>query len=95
MAQDLFKNVIGPEGLLRDKTRILVTHSLAFLPHVDRVIEVANGRVTHQGTYDDVMQRNPALAELLKTHLDTAEESPKEDPVIEPLRQPEDRGNVM
>lgn len=38
VARHLFAKVIGQSGLLANKTRILVTHSLAHLKHVDRII---------------------------------------------------------
>ncbi|EPB75608.1 ABC transporter, ATP-binding protein [Ancylostoma ceylanicum] len=34
----LFSAVIGPEGMLRNKTRILVTNELAFLKHSDHIL---------------------------------------------------------
>uniref|UniRef100_A0A7M5XEU9 ABC transporter domain-containing protein n=2 Tax=Clytia hemisphaerica TaxID=252671 RepID=A0A7M5XEU9_9CNID len=33
----IFENVIGPRGILRNKTRVLVTHNLSLLPQVDQV----------------------------------------------------------
>ena len=38
VARHLFDKVIGHSGILGDKTRILVTHSLAYLKHVDKII---------------------------------------------------------
>ncbi len=38
VGQHLFNRVIGPNGLLNTKTRILVTHSLVHLKHVDQII---------------------------------------------------------
>lgn len=34
----LFSAVIGPDGMLRNKTRILVTNELSFLRHSNLVI---------------------------------------------------------
>ncbi|XP_022702909.1 multidrug resistance-associated protein 1-like isoform X1 [Varroa jacobsoni] len=68
VAQSLFNDIIGPTGLLRNKTRLLVTHSIAFLPKVDRIIVLEEGRVTHQGTYPEIMKGNVHLKELIETH---------------------------
>ena len=38
----LFSSVIGPEGMLRNKTRILVTNEMSFLRHADLII-IMNG----------------------------------------------------
>lgn len=37
----LFQNVIGPEGILRNKTRILVTHDISFLKFADLILIMA------------------------------------------------------
>ena len=48
-------------GLLRGKTRLLVTHSVEYLSHVDRVVTVSNGRVEIVGKATDaVMQLSVA-----------------------------------
>ena len=35
------QNVIGPDGMLRNKTRILVTHELAYLKCSDLILIMA------------------------------------------------------
>lgn len=95
VAQQLFNEVIGPGGVLKEKTRILVTHSLAVLPHVDRIVVLENGLISHQGSYEDMMQRNIKLKELVETLADTAGDSPAEDLVKEPPRPPMDVGQVL
>ncbi|KAJ3417589.1 Canalicular multispecific organic anion transporter 2 [Chytridiales sp. JEL 0842] len=52
----LFDNCI--KGALSDKTRLLVTHQLHFLPQVDRVILLDAGRVVEDGTFEELMS-NP------------------------------------
>ena len=34
VGKHMFDKVIGPQGLLRHKTRVLVTHGVSFLPQV-------------------------------------------------------------
>lgn len=38
VGKQLFTNVIGPEGILRNKTRILVTHELSYLKYADLIL---------------------------------------------------------
>ena len=38
VGQHIFGHVIGPTGLLKNKTRILVTHGVKYLPIVDRIV---------------------------------------------------------
>eukprot|EP01104_Vermistella_antarctica_P012859 TRINITY_DN3793_c1_g3_i1.p1 TRINITY_DN3793_c1_g3~~TRINITY_DN3793_c1_g3_i1.p1 ORF type:complete len:1624 (-),score=345.41 TRINITY_DN3793_c1_g3_i1:937-5808(-) len=57
-------------GVLRGKTRILATHQLQFLPHVDQIV-VFNGEgiLTEQGTYDALMRQGLEFSKLIDTHV--------------------------
>ena len=54
VAKHLFEKLIGPAGLLKGKTRILVTHNLGFLHRVDRVLLMEDGRIQEQGTLEEL-----------------------------------------
>lgn len=43
-------------GVLRDRTRILVTHAIDFLAQADHIIMMDQGRIAHQGSYDELMK---------------------------------------
>lgn len=62
---DLFKDVIGPQGLLKDTTRILVTHSQAVLPHCDRIVLLKDGRIDFVGTHDDLIKKDVSIKAIL------------------------------
>jgi ABC-type methionine transport system ATPase subunit len=51
--------------MLRDKTRVLVTHELAYLKGCDRILILSEGKIVSAGTYHDLMQAG-ALAQLMK-----------------------------
>ncbi|XP_068685996.1 multidrug resistance-associated protein 1-like [Montipora foliosa] len=68
VGRKLFRDVIGPNGLLKDKTRILVTHSISFLPQMDHIIVLQNGFVSEEGTYSELLQNSGAFAEFLQTY---------------------------
>lgn len=65
VSQHVFKQVIGPCGLLQGTTRILVTHSLHVLPQVDQILVLADGTIAEMGSYQDLLRRNGALMDLL------------------------------
>ncbi|MEJ1287069.1 hypothetical protein NN561_018084 [Cricetulus griseus] len=65
VSQHVFKQVIGPSGLLQGTTRILVTNTLHVLPHADWILVLANGTIAEMGSYQDLLHRNGALVGLL------------------------------
>ena len=54
VGRSLFDLVIGPNGMLNNKTRLFVTNSLSFLPQVDQIIMVDNGCIAEMGTYEEL-----------------------------------------
>ncbi|NWW67276.1 MRP6 protein, partial [Ifrita kowaldi] len=75
VGQHIFEHVLGPNGLLKDKTRVLVTHTINILPQVDSIVFLVNGMISETGSYQELLQRNGAFAEFLHSHI-TAEEKP-------------------
>ncbi|MEJ1276351.1 ATP-binding cassette sub-family C (CFTR/MRP) member 6 [Cricetulus griseus] len=67
VGKHIFNKVIGPNGLLNGKTRILVTHSIHFLPQVDEIIVLGNGTVLEKGSYQNLLSKKGVFAKNLKT----------------------------
>ncbi|XP_004441892.1 PREDICTED: multidrug resistance-associated protein 6 [Ceratotherium simum simum] len=65
VGQHVFNRVIGPGGLLRGTTRILVTHALHVLPQADRIVVLEDGAVAEMGSYQELLHRKGALVGLL------------------------------
>ncbi|KAM9715834.1 ATP-binding cassette sub-family C member 3 isoform 1-T1 [Menidia menidia] len=68
VAKHIFDNLIGPEGVLKGKTRILVTHGISFLPQVDNIVVMVDGRVSEMGSYQELLTQNGAFAEFLRNY---------------------------
>uniref|UniRef100_A0A8C5GHF6 ABC-type glutathione-S-conjugate transporter n=1 Tax=Gouania willdenowi TaxID=441366 RepID=A0A8C5GHF6_GOUWI len=68
VGKHLFDKVIGPCGILKNKTRILVTHGVSFLPHVDEIIVLVNGVVSEIGSYNSLRASRGAFSEFLETY---------------------------
>lgn len=52
VGKHIFNEVIqGQEALLKDKTRVLVTHGITFLPKTDHIVVVKDGVISEQGSY--------------------------------------------
>ena len=64
-------------GLMKDKTRVLVTHAVEFLQLADHVIVMKDGRVEVQGTYEE-LQNNPYMTEIQEIHAKNKREMQKE-----------------
>ncbi|NXI95905.1 MRP6 protein, partial [Psophia crepitans] len=73
VGQHIFEHVLGPNGLLKDKTRVLVTHTTNVLPHVDSIVFLVDGAISEIGSYQELLGRNGAFAEFLHSCV-TAEE---------------------
>ena len=54
----LADNVIGPNGLLATKARILVTNSVAYIKKFDQLVFVRRGIILESGPYETLMS-NP------------------------------------
>ncbi len=50
------------------QARILVTHSIGFLPQFDRIVVLVEGRVTETGTYTELIENNGAFSEFLRNY---------------------------
>lgn len=51
VGKHIFDNVFGESGLLKNKTRLLVTHAVVYLPKVDEIYVMVNGEITESGSY--------------------------------------------
>nr|XP_035948566.1 multidrug resistance-associated protein 1-like isoform X4 [Halichoerus grypus] len=66
VGKQLFEKVIGSSGILKNKTRILVTHDLTLLPQMDLIVVMESGRVAHMGTYQELLSKTRNLTNLLQ-----------------------------
>lgn len=72
----LFHNAIC--GALKNRTRILVTHGLQYLPACDYIISIEEGKITQQGTYEELMlDQEGGFAQFIAEYGSTLEEEKK------------------
>eukprot|EP00760_Papus_ankaliazontas_P035045 PhM_4_TR7594/c0_g1_i4/m.47713 len=60
----LFEECI--DGMLKDRTRVLVTNQLQYLPRADWIIVLKNGLVADQGTYQQLVANSDVFAEFTR-----------------------------
>uniref|UniRef100_A0A3P9KLK6 ATP-binding cassette, sub-family C (CFTR/MRP), member 3 n=1 Tax=Oryzias latipes TaxID=8090 RepID=A0A3P9KLK6_ORYLA len=87
VAKHIFDRLIGPDGLLKEKTRILVTHGISFLPQVDNIMVLGAGRVSEMGSHQELLKQNGAFAEFLRNYAleDILEEDELEDELLDEM----------
>uniref|UniRef100_T1K0F1 ABC transmembrane type-1 domain-containing protein n=1 Tax=Tetranychus urticae TaxID=32264 RepID=T1K0F1_TETUR len=51
VTKHLFEKVIGNKGLRKNKTRLLVTHRITFLPQADEIFVLRDGKIYQSGTF--------------------------------------------
>jgi len=69
VGRHIFDNVIGPKGILRDRTRVLVTNKLSVLPEADYIIVLKEGKVTEKGSYENLLKSRGLFSQLLVRYL--------------------------
>ncbi|XP_063922476.1 multidrug resistance-associated protein 1 isoform X2 [Zophobas morio] len=78
VGKHIFEQVIGPEGLLKHKTRVLVTHGITYLPQTDKIVVLKDGEVSECGTYQQLLDKKGAFSEFLLQHINEVEEDEEE-----------------
>ncbi|RUS73809.1 hypothetical protein EGW08_018426, partial [Elysia chlorotica] len=71
----IFKNVVGDQGLLAKKTRVLVTHGVHWLPMVDNILVLSNGKISEQGSYQDLLTKDGPFAHFLREYFINANDA--------------------
>uniref|UniRef100_A0A2C9K2X1 ABC transmembrane type-1 domain-containing protein n=1 Tax=Biomphalaria glabrata TaxID=6526 RepID=A0A2C9K2X1_BIOGL len=71
VGKHIFNCVIGPKGLLKDKTRVLVTHGVHWLPFVDEIIVVKDGRISEAGSYQQLLENNGHFSQFIQSTLNS------------------------
>jgi ATP-binding cassette, subfamily C (CFTR/MRP), member 1 len=67
VGRHLIENVLGPNGLLSGKTRILATNSIPVLMEADFICLLRDGKLIERGTYNQLMAMKGEISNLIKT----------------------------
>ena len=79
VGRHLIDNVLGPEGLLKRRTRVLATNAIAVLSKADRITMVRAGRIVETGTYEQVMEAKRDLYNLIVEFGKRADDVPRDE----------------
>lgn len=67
VGRHLIDNVLGPNGLLSGRTRILATNSLPVLMEANYIVLLRDSRILERGTYEQLMAMKGEIAQLIRT----------------------------
>jgi ABC-type multidrug transport system fused ATPase/permease subunit len=68
VGKHIFDKVIGPNGLLKDASRIFVTNSVQYLPQCDHVVCMEDGEIREQGRYEELVASGGAFTAFIEEH---------------------------
>ncbi|EPB66686.1 ABC transporter, ATP-binding protein [Ancylostoma ceylanicum] len=92
VGRHIFENVLGPNGLLRDKTRILVTHRLSYVKPADEIVVLEDGQIIEIGRYNDLIKQRGVFAKFVEEYKSKSEEDEEQEGVE--IEQDSDLGKV-
>jgi len=72
VGKHLFDRLIGPTGILQNRTRILVTHNLSYLHKVDRIILMDEGKIVEDGSLEELSQKSDSEFREFSTFIGNA-----------------------
>lgn len=67
-ASYVFQQLFGSQGLLKNRTVLLITHYVHHLPSADYVLILEKGAVAYRGTWNDVQDAGYRLSELARVN---------------------------
>lgn len=74
VGKHIFEQVLGPNGFLANKTRILVTHGITYLRDVDNIYVIKDGEISESGSLQELIEKKGAFSEFLIQHLQEVNE---------------------
>ncbi|XP_055546953.1 multidrug resistance-associated protein 1-like [Wyeomyia smithii] len=95
VGKHIFEKVIGPQGMLVGRSRLLVTHGISFLPYVDEIFVMKDGEISESGTYKQLLDQKGAFAEFLSQHIQELDEEDEELQIIQEVLNDDVTRNIV
>ncbi|XP_055636687.1 multidrug resistance-associated protein 1-like isoform X2 [Toxorhynchites rutilus septentrionalis] len=95
VGKHIFEKVVGPQGLLVGRSRLLVTHGISFLPHVGEILVIKDGEISESGSYQQLLDQKGAFAEFLTQHIQNLDDEDEEIKMIQEALDDEVSRNIL
>ncbi|WKX94652.1 hypothetical protein Q1695_011711 [Nippostrongylus brasiliensis] len=79
VGKHIFERVLGPDGLLKNKTRLLVTHRLSYIKCADEIIVMEGGQVIESGRYGELMRKRGTFHRFIEEYKSSTESDESEE----------------
>ncbi|KAJ2832598.1 hypothetical protein GGI24_001173 [Coemansia furcata] len=70
VGKHIFTHVLGPQGMLKTRARILVTNAMQYLGNVDRVVMLRDGQIVESGSFANVMDNRGEIFEFVHKYIE-------------------------
>ncbi|KAG0343296.1 hypothetical protein BG000_000015 [Podila horticola] len=85
VGRTIFDKVVGPKGMLKNKTRVFVTHQIQYLSQSTQVMLLRDGKVVEQGEYQNLMNNTSDICQLVREYGLAHSQDIADDPSVEDL----------
>ncbi|KAI8057978.1 ABC metal ion transporter [Syncephalis plumigaleata] len=78
VGRHIFDKVIGPNGMLRNRARLFVTHALQYIHEADQVMMLRDGNIVELDSFDNLMGQKGELFTLVTEFVKQEEQASTE-----------------
>ncbi|KAJ2120809.1 hypothetical protein IW147_004749 [Coemansia sp. RSA 720] len=75
VGKHIFTHVLGPQGMLKSRARILVTNAVQYLSNVAHIVMLQDGVVVDQGSFAQAMAQQSSIFEFIHKYIDEVQSS--------------------
>ncbi|KAJ1850914.1 hypothetical protein LPJ76_006301, partial [Coemansia sp. RSA 638] len=73
VGKHIFTHVLGPQGMLKTRARILVTNTVQYLSNVTHIVMLRDGAVVDQGSFAQAMAQQSSIFEFIHKYINEAQ----------------------
>ncbi|KAJ2609708.1 hypothetical protein H4S08_003934 [Coemansia sp. RSA 1365] len=70
VGKHIFTHVLGPQGMLKSRARVLVTNAVQYLNSVSKIVMLREGQIVEQDTFAQSMSNQGEIFEFIHRYID-------------------------